>query len=221
MEDLKAKIADICTADGCYYCGFCELTEPAYSYKYAVSIVFKLSDGIIRSISDKPSYQYYSHYRTVNSILDLTALKVVAYLERAGYSSMPVQASQSIPDTDYGSLFSHKTAARLSGFGFIGKNGLLVNRDIGCGFRMATVLTDFAAGVNTPVPEMCGDCRRCADACPAGAITGNKFDISIGRSSVVDASKCSDYMTKHFGGIGRGSVCGLCIAACPFTKVGK
>lgn len=219
MNELKDKITDICMADGCYYCGFCKLTEPAFSYSYAVSIVFKLAGGILQSITDKPSYQYYSHYRTVNSLLDLTALKVAAHLERAGYKCLPVQASQSIPDTDYGSLFSHKTAARLSGFGWIGKNGLLINRDIGCGFRMATVLTNWpAAEVNTPAHELCGDCRRCADACPAEAITGHHFDMNIGRSSVVDANKCSEYMTKHFGGIGRGSVCGLCIAACPYTK---
>lgn len=217
--DLKQKISDICIADGCYYCGFCKLTEPAHGFDYAVSIVYKLSAGILQSITDKPSYQYYSHYRTANTLLDITALRISAHLEQAGYRSMPVQASQSIPGTDYGALFSHKTAARLSGFGWIGKNGLLINREIGCGFRIATVLTDWqAAEVNAPVPSLCGDCRLCADACPSGAIYGSQFDMAKGRSSVVNASICSDYMTKYFGAIGRGSVCGVCIASCPYTK---
>ena len=46
------------------------------------------------------------------------------------------------------------------------------------------------------------------------AITGELWRPGDDRSVIVDAKACSDYMKKHFKDIGRGAVCGVCMAVC-------
>ena len=62
--------------------------------------------------------------------------------------------------------------------------------------------------------ECSGECKACVTACPAGAISGKAPCGEMKREEFFDAQLCSEYM-KNFKDIGRGSVCGLCIKACP------
>ena len=65
--------------------------------------------------------------------------------------------------------------------------------------------------------EKCTGCMACMKACPAGAIFGTLPKTDGDRN--FDAEKCSKYMKEHFQDIGRGSVCGICIKACPKNKL--
>lgn len=186
-------------------------------YGYAVTIARKLSDAVIKTIVDAPTMVYFQHYRATNARLDSIALDAVSFIEEKGFLALPVAASQSTPDKkeEYRGIFSHKTGAVLSGLGYVGKNGLLITEKYGSAVRLATVLTDMPL---TPrresLPCLCGDCEICKNACPAGAITGKIYISGAERSTIFDAKKCSEYM-KTFKDIGRGAVCGLCMAACP------
>jgi epoxyqueuosine reductase len=74
-----------------------------------------------------------------------------------------------------------------SGAGFIGKNGNLINRNMGSFFFIATLITDLPLEYDAPFAgDYCGTCTRCIDACPTEAILPNK---------VVDGSKCISYFT--------------------------
>jgi epoxyqueuosine reductase QueG len=65
----------------------------------------------------------------------------------------------------------HKTVATKAGFGWIGKSALLITKRYGAAIRLASVLTDADLDTAEPVEQsMCGDCRQCADHCPAKAI---------------------------------------------------
>ena len=203
--------------------GFCELKEHANprlkNLPYAVSICYKLSDTVLKTIESRPSAVYFQHYRTVNAKLDLLSLSAASFIESKGYAALPVAASQSMPTSKYEGLFSHKAAARLSGLGFIGKNALLLHPIAGSKIRFATVLTDMPLTPLHPILQRdCKDCFICQKACPAGAISGKNYAEGMAREELFDAELCSNHM-KTYEDIGRGAVCGICIKVCPLNQL--
>ena len=220
MERTKETIKRTAYEQGAALVGFCKLNEePVKGLTHAVSIAVKLSDAVLKSIDDAPSFAYFQHYRTANALLDRIAFIVGGVIEKAGYSAFPVAASQSQgKGNPYSGVYSHKTAAVLSGLGFVGKSGLFLTENYGSKVRLATVLTDMPLTSDLPVIENgCGTCDLCKRSCPAGAIYGT-LPTTDGESNF-DAEKCSRYMKEHFQDIGRGSVCGICIKVCPKNKL--
>lgn len=220
----EESIKTLLTEKGASLVGFCRLDGNVCGdfpkLGYAVSIIYKLSSTVIDTIKGKPSIIYFQHYRAVNARLDSLALDAVSFIENAGYSAIPIAASQSTAEdkSAYRGVFPHKTAAVLSGLGFIGKSGLLLTREYGSEVRLCTVLTDMPIESDREIIENgCGDCRMCAEMCPAHAIKGEAYINGAPRDSVIDAAKCSAHM-KTYNDIGRGSVCGICISVCPYNK---
>ena len=80
-----------------------------------------------------------------------------------------------------------RTWAQKSGLGWIGKNGNLINKQMGSFLFISTLIVDIELAYDDPfAKDFCGSCRKCVDACPTEAILDNK---------VVDGSKCISYMT--------------------------
>ena len=219
QQNLKTLAYDL----GADLVGFCELPSAPIpsnqNLRYAVSIAVKLADGVLQTIDGAPTFAYFQHYRTANSLLDAVAFRLAREVEKAGYTALPVAASQSLGKNEpYRGLVPHKTVASLAGLGFVGKSGLFLSTQFGSKIRLATVLTDMPLQAELPVIENgCGDCTLCKTACPAGAIFGEKPTTDGERN--FDPEKCSTYMKKHFQDIGRGSVCGVCIKVCPKNKL--
>ena len=203
--------------------GFCQLPSPPIkelpSLTYALSIGVKLSDAVLKTIDGAPSFVYFQHYRTANALLDQIAFRLTNAIEKAGFSALPIAASQSLgKENPYRGVLPHKTAAVLSGLGFVGKSGLFLSEKYGSKVRLATILTDMPLARELPIIENgCGDCQACQKACPAGAIFGSLPTTDGERN--FDPEKCSRYMKEHFQDIGRGSVCGVCIKVCPKNKL--
>lgn len=203
--------------------GFCQLNDPPVkelpNHTYAVSIGVKLSDAILTTIDNAPSFVYFQHYRTANSLLDQIAFRLARAIEENGFSALPIAASQSLgKNNPYRGVLPHKSAAVLSGLGFVGKSGLFLSEKYGSKVRLATIITDMPLSNELPVIENgCGNCQACQTACPAGAIYGVPPTTDGERN--FDAEKCSRYMKEHFQDIGRGSVCGVCIKVCPKNKL--
>ncbi len=76
--------------------------------------------------------------------------------------------------------------AKKSGLGWIGKNGMLINKEQGSFFFLAEIILDLELNHDNPITDHCGTCKACVDACPTEAILPNK---------VVDGSKCISYFT--------------------------
>ena len=223
IRDIRAELSALAKTLGADLVGFCELPSPPISsqphLRYALSIGVKLSDAILQTIENAPSFVYFQHYRTANALLDSVAFRLSREIEKRGYAAMPIAASQSLgKNNPYRGVLPHKTAAVLSGLGFVGKSGLFLSTEYGSKVRLATILTDLPLESELPVIENgCGGCTICQKACPAGAIFG-ELPTKDGERNF-DAEKCSRYMKEHFQDVGRGSVCGVCIKVCPKNKL--
>ena len=88
-----------------------------------------------------------------------------------------------------------------AGLGFIGKNHQLIHPTLGSLVHPGEILINAPvpnANRQSPIAQLCADCRLCLDACPTGAL----------RNEVWDATKCIAYTTHH---------CLECQNICPFN----
>jgi len=146
--------------------------------RYAISIVVRLSDAIINEIDEAPTHTYFHHYRTVNSLIDNITLRTTLLIQEWGFLAAAIPASQTVKSAEdiYSGVFQHKTAARMSGLGWIGKNGLLITPEYGPRVRLGTVVTNMALPVENKILERdCKDCDLCKKMCPAMAIQGENW----------------------------------------------
>ena len=186
---------------------------------YAITLGVRLSDAVVDRINEGPTKMYFHHYRSINALLDASSLKCVIMLQREGYNALAIPASQTTNSSAIAGDFPHKTAASLAGLGFVGKSGLFVTTQFGPRVRFATILTNMPFETKPILESQCADCRACVSACPCGAIVGNEYKAGMQRDEVVDAELCSRYMKDKYQHIGRGSVCGICMAVCPFGQI--
>lgn len=219
VQDLK----NILLEKGATFVGFSDIrdVENNMGFSGAITIGIKLLDAVVEQIREAgaPTYQYFHHYRTVNFALDQLALFAALTLEKDGHRVLMIPASQSSVTDPYAGAFPHKTAAVRANLGYIGKSALFIHRDYGNGVRLATVLIDAPLTPDTgPCTEHCGNCNKCVSACPAQALTGKEYVPGTPRESVFNAEKCSKHMKTAYQHIGRGAVCGICIAVCPKGK---
>ena len=226
MEQEFLKLKDMLIEKGAGFVSFCDISNLSNNlgFKGAISIGYKLLYSFIDQIDEQngPTYQYFHHYRDVNTALDQLSLFASTYLDRLGIKALMIPASQSSVEDPYAGAFPHKTAAVLSGEGFIGKSGLFIHEKFGGRVRLATVLVDYPLQSSKPIIENgCGNCTRCVDACPSKAISGKIYKLGEDRSTFFDAEKCSKHMKKAYQHVGRGSVCGICVKVCPMYLKGK
>jgi epoxyqueuosine reductase QueG len=193
------------------------LPENLRSLPYSISIGVRLLDGIIDEVKNGATHTYFHHYRTVNTFLDQCALQIAFLLQREGYSAFCVPASQTVDSAYIAGIVSHKKAAVLAGLGFIGKNCLFISKDFGARVRLCTLLTNLPLPDGKMMESGCKQCDRCIGACECGALYGVAWEPSISRENMMDAKKCSNFMKKKYKDIGRGAVCGVCMAVCPYA----
>lgn len=157
-------------------------------------------------------------YEIINQRLDLLTSEIASLLQNAGYRAFPIPAAERVDDIKICASFSHKLAANLCGFGWIGKSCLLVTERHGPRVRWSTVLTDAPFSNNEKQLSIrCGKCRECVDICPVGAFTGRNFAEEEAREARFDAEKCSQYFDK-MASQGQLKVCGMCLYVCPFGR---
>jgi epoxyqueuosine reductase QueG len=185
-----------------------ELTE---NLNRAVCLGIRLSQAILKDIKEAPTKIYFHHYRTLNALLDQIALKVTNHIQRLGFNALPIPASQILDWQNQTAHLSHKKLAVLAGLGWIGRNNLLVNKDLGSQFRLATILTDMSLEADRPSKDGCGTCRLCVTICPAQAIKVEARDF--------EHNKCFEKL-KEFQKqkLADQYICGVCVNVCQGKK---
>lgn len=108
--------------------------------------------------------------------------------------------------------------AAIAGVGWIGKNTMLIHPERGSWLLLAVILTTREIGRKSDIPDYCGTCTRCIDACPTQAISNHS----------VDANRCISYLTiEHreaidtnlHAGIGEWLLgCDVCQEVCPHNS---
>jgi len=176
-------------------------------YDYAISLGKEVLLSILDDIQDGPTPLYFHHYRQLNIFLDRAALKLASCLTAQGYLALPIAASQVIDWKNHRAHLSHKKIGEMAGLGWLGRNNLLVNRELGSRFRLVTVLTNLPLRTDTPVPFSCGDCRRCLTVCPAQAIRETPGEFN----HMACFEKLKEFRNR--GLVGQ-YICGICVKAC-------
>jgi epoxyqueuosine reductase len=176
-------------------------------FSRAISLGKRASDAVLEDIKDEPTLLYFHHYRQLNFFLDRAAFLLSSHIQEIGFNALPVPASQVIDWERQQAHVSHKKIGLLAGLGWIGRNNLLVNPELGSRFRLVTVLTDVPLKADQALEGFCGECQRCLLPCPAHAIKENPADFDHLRCY----EKLDEFRKKH---IVSQHICGICVKAC-------
>ncbi|MCL1963947.1 MAG: hypothetical protein FWF69_02665 [Firmicutes bacterium] len=112
-----------------------------------------------------------------------------------------------------------KPLGQSAGFGAMGRNTLLRNNAWGSCFTLRVLTTDIP-----PQPEitafpasLCGQCFRCADACPTGALDGqgNLDTTRCIRSHMMTGEVTPEWIREKMGTRLLG--CEICQRVCPYN----
>lgn len=114
---------------------------------------------------------------------------------------------------------AERVLAARAGLGFIGKNHMLINPELGPQIFLGEIVTTLSLQNDKRITGDCADCNKCIEACPTGALRAD---------GQFDANKCISYLTiEHKGEIpadlaekigDRLFGCDECVLACPYQQ---
>ena len=219
---LKKVLAE----KGASLVGFADLHEmeerPFEKMPQAISIAVALNPEIVLDIRQGPTVGYCGEYERVNRILEVLAGCAVHLIRTFGYRADTLSPTDRkyVEGMFLTSPFSHKRAATTAGLGWIGKSDLLVTKEYGSAIRLNTVFTDMPLPCGKPVERsFCGSCDACVRACPAGAPLNVAWNAGVHRDKIMDIHACYSCANDLSRKIAvKPIICGICIAACPWTK---
>ena len=155
---------------------------------------------------------YSSTAYLVYAELDRLGLALTRELERRGVAAVPVPCDVPYLHFDEGTrhgmgILSMRHAAQLAGLGWLGRNTLLMNEELGNMGYIGAVLTAAELAPDPPregcpCPE---GCHLCQEACPENALIGKTvIQARCRRRSIVNVGR--DFSIYH---------CHLCRSRCP------
>ncbi len=112
--------------------------------------------------------------------------------------------------------------ATHAGLGWIGKNHQLIIPHAGSMFFLGELFLNIPLTYDNPIESHCGNCQRCIDACPTGALS---------QEESIKAERCLSYLTiENRGEIPKEMVemmgntiygCDRCQQTCPWNAMGS
>lgn len=171
------------------------------------------------------------HYRTREEWPEEMTGKVARYARGVDYHDIIVPRLRQLQNeiqaripcegrayADTGPLLERELAQR-AGIGWIGKNTMLLSRELGSYFLLGEIMLSLPLPPDAPhVAQYCGSCTRCLDACPTQAFTA---------PGVLNANRCISFHTienrehlphglrEKFGDWVFG--CDICQEVCPWN----
>ncbi|HLP73195.1 MAG TPA: hypothetical protein VK155_09850 [Bacteroidales bacterium] len=161
----------------------------------------------------------YSHTAyLIYSRLDIIGLNLSKAIQNNGNSAIPIPSD--VPYLYWDNVNRHgmgilslRHAAWLAGLGFLGRNNLLINPDLGNMAYAGAVLTDIELEPDTVITELkCpSKCRICLDNCPPKALDG----------TTVSQKLCRQHSGLHHERGFSIYTCNLCRKMCPLRTGNK
>ena len=190
--------------------------DPRLLVKGARSVIIVLQNYYTKeeqSHPQAPRVSKYAYGKDYHRIIRKKLKNLLAYLER---DMGPVNGRYFVDSAPV----LERALGREAGLGWTGKNSLLLNRRNGSYFFIGVLLTDLELEYDSPMQEYCGDCTKCIDACPTGAIVADR---------IVDSTRCISYLTieykkeslpEKFNGKMGNQVfgCDICQDVCPWNN---
>jgi epoxyqueuosine reductase len=193
------------------------LVFPAARSILCVAIPYPKRPGGAPAPDQGPRYARYIHGRDYHEEI---AARLEQVMKEVAARSGLGEALQWKVCVDTSAVLERSWAA-LAGLGWIGKNTLLIHPQLGSYLFLGEVLINQATGKGpNPLPDYCGNCTRCLQACPTRAIREPHW---------VDSRRCISYWTLEKRGalelaeddkraIGPWIAgCDLCQEVCPFN----
>lgn len=124
-----------------------------------------------------------------------------------------------LPASDSSPVLERDLAYR-SGLGWVGKNTCLIRPKVGSLFFIAEILTSLPCQEEAQLMhDFCGNCNRCIEACPTGALEAPRL---------LNANKCISYLTIESQEVPaqplRSQIgdwffgCDICQTVCPWNQ---
>ncbi len=114
---------------------------------------------------------------------------------------------------------AERSLAARAGLGFIGKNRMLINPQLGPQIFLGEIITTIKLSTDKPIKQNCSNCDKCIGVCPTHALTPD---------GQFDANKCINYLTIEYKGRippelaektgDRIFGCNECVIACPYQN---
>ncbi|WP_421764276.1 tRNA epoxyqueuosine(34) reductase QueG [Ekhidna sp.] len=183
--------------------------------KSVVSLVYNYYPEKIHQSEDKPKIAKYAYGQDYHFVIKD---KLKTFMNRIQEEIGEVDGRVFV---DSAPVHERAWAAK-SGLGWVGKNSLLLNREMGSFFFLAELIIDLELEPDGPMKDYCGTCTACQDACPTDAIP---------EPYVVDGSRCISYLTielkeeiplefkNKMEGWAFG--CDICQDVCPWNRFSK
>lgn len=186
-----------------------QLTQPALHFENLESIIV-----IAQSYKNKDN-QFLSNYVTVrdyHNILQQKLKKLAVELQQKLEKNFNYKI---FVDT---APFLERALAKRAGLGFIGKNSMLINPNLGSYLFLGELFTDLKIDTDSPLDLNCGECQLCLENCAGKALKSEYL---------LEARDCISYLTQKKGILTEKEMdkigthiwgCDICQKVCPYNQ---
>ncbi len=183
--------------------------------KSVISVVLNYFPGHIHYPENHPKISKYALGRDYHKVMK----KMLKALFFSLQAKIPEMEGRFFVDS---APIMDKVWAQKSGLGWMGKNTNIIHPKIGSFIFIGEIVCNLEIESDTAISHRCGNCTRCIDACPTGAIT---------EPYKINAQKCISYQTiEKKGDIDADIVpklnhfifgCDICQDVCPWNRRAK
>lgn len=249
MSDIHEILNQISVREGFSQWGVTSLQNPMtfLQYKSWIEADFHGDMKYLEThlpIKESPQLQFplahsslvftFPYFPELNSMdFPIQSLRVASYAKNTDYHywikerlERIIQALRSYyPDAFFQSCVDsspilERDLASRAGLGWFGKNTCLIHPKKGSLFFICEILTSLELDVKTsPLPDFCGNCTRCIEICPTGALEEPRL---------LNAKKCISYWTIESRSVPPEEIrskmgdwffgCDLCQNVCPWNQ---